>query len=73
MSVSEIDVVSRKCVELFCSVIQLAAADVKRDSSARRFFEDHRSPFWDYCDHLQLKGDLIAKQALSVPCVPRKR
>ncbi len=67
------DVVALKCKKLLCDVIQFAASDAKHLTSARRFFEDHRSPFWEYCEQLDLNGDLIAREVLSEPVVGRKR
>lgn len=66
-------IIASKCVRLICSVIQSAAVDARYETGARRFFEDHRSPFWEYCDHLQLNGELIAGEVLSKSVVQRKK
>lgn len=66
-------IIASKCVRLICSVIKSAAIDARYETGARRFFEDHRSPFWEYCAHLQLNGDRIAKEVLSENVVKRKK
>lgn len=67
------DYVSKKCITLFCAVIQSAASEAKTKPSARRFFEDHHSPFWEYCDYLNLNGEVIAEQVLTRKLEIRRR